>query len=181
MLRGIPCRFLLGRFLLAVFLGRYLLAGLTVCCGTVADSRLGPSDLRIAKLDTFFMSYGCPTPHHALDYVSAADAFEVDYRLLPAISLLESTCGSYGRMNNHWGWNGTRGAFDSVPAGIAFVTSRLAEGGPYRDKALDDKLFAYNQGSSYARKVKHLMTQIESEPPAAGTNSPANADSPLEK
>ena len=102
-------------------------------------------------------------------------------RLLPAISLLESTCGSYGRMNNHWGWNGTHGAFDSVPAGIAFVTSRLAEGGPYRDKSLDDKLFAYNQGSSYARKVKHLMTEIETEPPAGGANSQANADSPPDK
>lgn len=142
---------------------RYLLAVLTVCVGPVADSRLPLDDLRVVKLETFFTSYGCPTPHHAIDYVRAADTYRVDYRVLPAISLLESTCGEYGRMNNHWGWNSALDGFESVPEGIAFVTSQLAEGPPYRDKALDEKLFAYNPKRHYVRQVKLLMTRIETE------------------
>ena len=147
-------------------LSRYVVAGLTLWTGTVADSGDVPYDLRIDKLKTFFASYGCPTPQHAMDYVQAADIFQLDYRVLPAISLLESTCGINGRMNNYWGWNSAQSAFGSVPEGIAFVASRLAEGPSYRNKSLDQKLRTYNPvRSSYARNVKRLMRRIENEPP----------------
>jgi hypothetical protein len=136
-------------------------AGFAVCAGTVADSTPPASDERVVRLETFFTSYGCAKPHHAADYVRAADAFRIDYRVLPAISLLESTCGAYGRRNNNWGWNSAHSAFESVPAGIAFVTSRLAVGPPYRDKALDQKLLAYNPSPPYVRKIRRLMTLIE--------------------
>jgi hypothetical protein len=142
---------------------RYLLAGLTLCAGTIGDSGAAPSDLRVAKLETFFLSYGCPTPHHAFEYVRAADAYQVDYRVLPAISLLESTCGEYGRRNNFWGWAGALKGFESIPAGIAFVTRQLADGSPYRDKALDEKLFTYNPRSRYVREVRRLMVMIDPE------------------
>jgi hypothetical protein len=145
---------------------RYFVAGLTLWTGTIADSGKIPYDLRIDKLKAFFSSYGCPTPQHAMDYVEAADIFQLDYRVLPAISLLESTCGINGRVNNYWGWNSAQSAFGSVPEGIAYVTSRLAEGAPYRDKTLDQKLRTYNPVvQSYARNVKRLMRRIESEPP----------------
>jgi hypothetical protein len=153
---------------------RYFLVALMTCVGTMADSDRIPSDLRIDKLKTFFASYGCPTPHHALDYVQAADAFQVDYRLLPAISLLESTCGTNGRLNNYWGWNSAHSAFDSVPAGIAFVTSQLAAGHPYRNKTLEQKLFTYNPVGAYGRKVKHLMTEIEKEPSVPAEPAPTS-------
>ena len=152
------------------------LAGLAVCAGTVTDSTLPARDERVLKLETFFSSYGCPKPDHAAEYVRAADAFQIDYRLLPAISLLESTCGAYGRMNNNWGWNSPHSAFESVPAGIAFVTSRLAVGGPYRDKALDQKLLAYNPSAPYGRKVRWLMRVIESEDLIPDPSGPSNDD-----
>lgn len=79
-------------------------------------------------------------------------------------------------MNNNWGWNSAHSAFESVPAGIAFVTSRLAVGGPYRDKALDQKLLAYNPSAPYARKVKRLMTLIESEELTPDSCDPSNDD-----
>jgi hypothetical protein len=144
---------------------------LVIATGTVADSGQVPYDLRIEKLKTFFASYGCPTPQHALDYVRAADLFQIDYRVLPAISLLESTCGVNARWNNRWGWNKTLGAFDSIPEGIAFITSQLAEGNPYRDKTLEQKLFTYNPERSYPRKVKQLMSEIEAEPPPSADPS----------
>src|SRR5579862_580364 len=157
---------------------RYFLLGLMTCVGTMADGDQVPHDPRIDKLKTFFASYGCPTPHHALDYVQAADVFQVDYRLLPAISLLESTCGTNGRSNNYWGWNSAQSAFDSVPAGIAFVTSQLAAGHPYRNKTLEQKLSTYNPVGSYGRKVKHLMREIDKEPPASPDPAPSGELSP---
>lgn len=150
---------------------RYLLAALTLFTGTVTDRSALPGDLRPARLESFFLSYGCPTPHYVIDYVRAADAFQIDYRLLPAISLLESTCGEYGRMNNHWGWNGALDGFESVPAGIEFVTSQLAGGQVYRDKELDQKLLTYNPKRRYAREVKRLMTLIETEQSITSSDS----------
>src|SRR4051794_27156841 len=72
--------------------------------------RFGP-DSRTADLQRFFESYQCPRPYHVVDYLEAADAYDVDYRLLPAISVRESTCGVYSRWNNHWGWNSLRDGF----------------------------------------------------------------------
>jgi hypothetical protein len=138
---------------------RYLIVALTSYVSTTADNTV--PDLRVERLETFFASFGCPAPHHAAEYIRAADVYQVDYRLLPAISVLESTCGAYGRMNNNWGWNRAQNGFSSVPAGIAFVTSRLAVGPPYKDKGLDEKLFNYNPEPKYARQVKHLMREIE--------------------
>jgi hypothetical protein len=149
-------------------LPRYFLASLMMWTGTIADSAQVPyNDPRIERLETFFTSYGCPTPQHAQDYVEAADVFQIDYRVLPAISLLESTCGVNARWNNRWGWNRAQGSFESITEGIAFITSQLADGDPYRDKTLEEKLFTYNPERSYPRKVKRLMTEIEAEPPPA--------------
>ena len=81
--------------------------------------------------------------------------------LLPAISLVESTCGAFGRMNNRWGWDSAQSGFLSVPAGIEFITAQLAEGPPYKGKTLKQKLFTYNPYPQYVRQVERLMQQIE--------------------
>ena len=61
---------------------------------TTADAAFASiPDGRVSKLERFFQSYGCPSPHYSADYIRAADAHQLDYRLLPAISLVESTCG----------------------------------------------------------------------------------------
>ena len=120
-----------------------------------------PPDQRVRRVDAFFQSYGCPVPNHAADYVRAADEYGIDYRILPVISLLETTCGFYQRANNHWGWNSGNTGFGSVPQGIDFITRQLAEGEPYRKRDLDRKLFAYNPFSAYVSAAKRLMREID--------------------
>jgi hypothetical protein len=134
-----------------------LVSGVCIAGGDTAP----PPDDRVTKVEMFFRSYGCPAPHHAVDYVRAADTHALDYRLLPAISVVESTCGTYERLNNHWGWNSAKTGFPTVQAGIDFVASQLAHGYYYRDKHLDRKLLTYNPRPQYSSLVKRLMHEID--------------------
>jgi hypothetical protein len=117
-------------------------------------------DERGLKLQAFFESYGCPAPYHVEDYLREADKNAIDYRLLPAISVRESTCGRHARLNNHWGWDSARSGFSSVKAGIHYLARTLALGPRYKDKTVDAKLKTYNPLVQYVAEVKHLMEEI---------------------
>lgn len=119
-----------------------------------------PGDARPAKLLAFFEAYGCRGPLHIADYVHAADTYGIDYRLLPALSVRESTCGQYSRKNNRWGWDSARTGFASVAAGIEYIARQLAWGRYYRGKTLEQKLRTYNPSPKYAAEVKKLMREI---------------------
>jgi hypothetical protein len=118
-------------------------------------------DPRPERLEAFFHSFDCPQPHYAREYVSAADAYAIDYRLLPAISVVESTCGRHQTRNNRWGWDSGRRAFHSVREGVEFIALQLAVGRYYKDKTLDQKVHMYNPDPQYARIVKKLMRKID--------------------
>ena len=118
-------------------------------------------DKRHERLETFFQSFGCPAPYYAKEYVGAADSYAIDYRLLPAISVLESTCGIYQRQNNRWGWDSARKGFASFRAGLEYIARQLAQGKYYKNKTLDEKVRMYNPRPQYARMVKKLMLKID--------------------
>ena len=115
--------------------------GLTACAAVASDSTLPPEDPRFVRLEAFFKTYDCPGPLHVQEYLQAADSHALDYRLLPAISLVESTCGAFERLNNRWGWDSVQSGFDSVPAGIDYITEQLAENPKYKGKTVREKLF----------------------------------------
>jgi hypothetical protein len=125
-----------------------------------ANAPAQPADERRLKLQAFFESYRCPAPYHVEDYLREADKNAIDYRLLPAISVRESTCGRHGRLNNHWGWDSARSGFSSVKAGIRYLTRTLAVGPRYKDKTVDGKLKIYNPNLRYVAEVMHLMDEI---------------------
>jgi len=113
------------------------------------------------RLESFFKAYDCPAPLHVDDYLRAADSHALDYRLLPAISLVESTCGAYEKKNNRWGWDSVQSGFPSVPDGIEYIIEQLAENPNYKGKTVKEKLFTYNPYKGYVRQVERLMRQIE--------------------
>lgn len=119
-----------------------------------------PPDERGLKLQTFFQTYRCPAPYHVDDYLREADKNAIDYRLLPAISVRESTCGRHARLNNHWGWDSARSGFSSVKAGIRYLARKLALGESYKDKTVEGKLETYNPELKYAAEVRRLMDEI---------------------
>jgi hypothetical protein len=143
---------------------RAVVLGLTACAAVASDSTLplkDPQDPRSARLEAFFKAYDCPTPLHVEEYLRAADSHALDYRLLPAISLVESTCGAFQHRNNRWGWDSVQSGFASVPDGIDYVTEQLAENPKYKGKSVKEKLFTYNPFPQYVRQVERLMHQIE--------------------
>jgi hypothetical protein len=144
-------------------LTRAVVLGVVACAAVASDSALpAPStDPRSERLEAFFKAYDCPAPLHVDDYLRAADSHALDYRILPAISLVESTCGSYERMNNRWGWDSAQIGFPSVPAGIDYIAEQLAENPHYKGKTIQEKLFTYNPYPQYVRQVERLMQQIE--------------------
>jgi len=95
--------------------------------------------------------------------LAAADIYEIDYRLLPALSVRESTCGQHARLNNRWGWDSARTGFRSLAHGVHYIARQLALGRSYRGKTLDEKLHAYNPNPQYPREVHKLMQEIDSD------------------
>lgn len=119
-------------------------------------------DPRISRLERFFRHYNCPQPYHVADYLRASDGYQLDYRLLPAISIRESQCGvTEQRANNHWGYHPSRQSFSTVESGIYYVAHQLAEGYYYRGKTLQQKLFVYNPRPKYPAEIQSIMRQIE--------------------
>ena len=128
---------------------------------TIAHGSFRMEDQRPQKLETFFQSFGCPAPHHVKEYLGTADSFDIDYRLLPAISVLESTCGVHERLNNRWGWDSARKGFASFRAGLEYIARQLAQGRYYKGKTLEEKVYMYNPKPEYVVQVKKLMRKID--------------------
>jgi len=63
-------------------------------------------DPRVKILEEFLKQYDSPLVPHAATFVREADKYRLDYRLVAAISGLESTFGHYIPYNsyNAWGW-----------------------------------------------------------------------------
>lgn len=120
-------------------------------------------DPRLLRLQQFFAKRDCPLRESAAEFLIAADRNELDWRLLPSISMIESSGGKEYRNNNVFGWDSCRESFPSVQAGIHFVAARLANSKLYKDKNLDNKLSTYNPHPDYPRRVKAVMQVLGAE------------------
>lgn len=131
----------------------------------IPDPAVRLMDVRAVKLGRWFEQKKCPPINLTLidSYIESADKYGIDYRLLPAISMQESTCLKHypPQTNNPYGWASARVGFDSLPAAIDFVTDKLANGHYYAGKTLTKKLNAYNPNPEYAPKIIKFMNDIE--------------------
>ncbi|MGA3024905.1 MAG: hypothetical protein ABSF98_09065 [Bryobacteraceae bacterium] len=148
-----------------------VMAGLlSVPMVTAVDRKLPPpardpgphADDRLLKLEKFFADGNCPLRNASADFLEAADRYALDWRLLPSISIVESSGGKVFRNNNVLGWGSCNRRFRSVRAGIHLVASRLATSTLYRDKGLDDVLATYNPDPEYVSRVKSVMRRLSS-------------------
>ena len=154
---------------------RLLSSGLVVFAGVVSPtvvsyhqaSRPTPPDYRKDRrfevLRKFFQKADCPAQHYSRAFLEAADRNDLDWRLLPSLSYVESTGGKAARNNNFFGWDSGRAEFASPVESIHRVAYRLAHSDLYRDKDLDDILATYNPNADYAQKVKSVMRRISAE------------------
>jgi hypothetical protein len=118
------------------------------------------NDPRQITLRDFFRKWDCPAEQYSTTFIEAADDYDLDWRLLPSLSYVESTGGKAARNNNMFGWDSGRAQFPSPAAGIHAVGYRLSHSDLYRAKSLDGLLNTYNPNPDYAQLVKSVMRQI---------------------
>ncbi len=145
-----------------------LVAGLLAAPATVSVQQYQASpvvkqnDPRLSRLQKFFGDRDCPLRDSAKDFLVAADQNHLDWRLLPSISIIESSGGKYYGNNNVFGWGSCKEKFTSVRAGIHYVAAQLGKSRRYKDKDIDSKLQLYNPLLEYSQRVKAVMRSIGS-------------------
>jgi hypothetical protein len=91
-------------------------------------------DPRITALRQFLIDYNSPMYPYAETFVTEADKYGLDWRLVVAIAGVESAFGNLipYQSNNAWGWRGgpdlSFSNFDDWGHGVEVVTRRLALG-----------------------------------------------------
>jgi hypothetical protein len=126
-------------------------------------------DPRYQQLNIWFDKYKCPEPRYVQEYIEAADKNGIDYRLLPAISLQESTCGQHvphwcpkGTLSNNW-WGFRAQCYKSVADGIDSVLNQMANTAPFAGNTVKKMLWYYNGtvNPTYPGSVMIKMKEIE--------------------
>jgi hypothetical protein len=118
-------------------------------------------DPRATRLKRFFSKLHCPVVDMAEDFIRAADDNHLDWRLLPSISVIESSGGKAYVNNNIFGW-GTGGPlpFPSIRAGLNEVAFKLGNSSLYRNRDVFGKLRLYNPDERYPYRVISVMNRI---------------------
>jgi hypothetical protein len=128
-------------------------------------------DARVAVVKEFLTKYNSDLLPYAQTIVDAADKYNIDYRLVPAIAMQESNLcnkltGKLKDSHNCWGF-GVYGQkvtkFDNYADAINTVTKTLAV--EYIAKGLetpDQIMRVYTPGSngSWAKSVNYFMNQL---------------------
>src|SRR4051812_13401464 len=119
-----------------------------------------PPDPRTVRLSKFLTRLRCPVFYLSGEFVQAADENELDWRLLPSISVIESGGGKAYRNNNIFGWSNGNFPFASLRSGINAVAFKLGKSPLYRNRDIEGKLHLYNPDENYAPSVMAGMNRI---------------------
>jgi hypothetical protein len=112
-------------------------------------------DDRPDRLDAYYKKYKMPLSGYGQKFVEVADSCGIDWRLLPAISVQESTGGKYMRLNNPFGWASARIGFKDFNEAIEVVGKNLCglnekTASYYKNKTTYQKLWSYNGTVNHA-------------------------------
>ncbi len=136
---------------------------------SIMQEEITQQDARVEIIRQFFERYKSPLEPYAKDVVTYADAYGLDFRLIPSIAMQESNLclkvpeGS----NNCWGfgiYGGNVRRFKDYKEGIYEVTKTLAT--TYKKKGLEtpeEIMTRYTPGSngSWAKGVAYFMEQLQ--------------------
>ena len=119
------------------------------------------------KIDAYFAKRGMPLEGHGLKMVVEAEKNNLDWRLLPAIAVKESTGGKFACYNNPFGWGSCKIKFGNFSQAIETVAKNLGGNNPvtatyYNGTTTAEKLHHYN-GSvvpTYTGEVMEFMKLI---------------------
>lgn len=131
-----------------------------------ASRILDTTDTRAQRLEAYLTSHKSPLAAYASVFVAKADEYELDWRLVAAISGVESTFGKKIPANsyNAYGWNGGRYYFKSWEDGIDTVSRTLKE--KYADRwgantVWEIAPYYAPPSKTWAGKVNYFMVKID--------------------
>ena len=129
--------------------------------------------IKADAIDTYFKEHNMPLEGKGMKLVQEAEANDLDWRLVAAISIAETTggrnlCKNPNAQNNPFGWGSCKIGFSSIDESIEKVAKHLggnmeSTSHHYADKSTEQILKTYNPPSivpSYAKKVMSFMNQI---------------------
>lgn len=141
----------------------------------VEDNTSAIAEYRAELIDSYFADKGLPMAGYGKDFVESADKYNIDWRLLPAIAMRESTGGKFacgGKLSaewNPWGWNSCKGdGFSSMEVSIETLAKHISGNHErtksyYHGKDTKKILETYNPPSvvpTYAGEVMRIMSKI---------------------
>ena len=140
----------------------------------VVDEKLEVQKAKAESIDTYFKAHEMPLEGTGMKMVLEAEKNELDWRLLPAIAVRESTGGKHECKkveNNAFGWGSCKIGFNSNDEAIEIVARNLGGNNPktayhYDEKTTKQILRAYNPPSivpRYAEQVISIMNAIGTE------------------
>ena len=127
-------------------------------------------EARVDVLTEFFTRYNSPLKDFADEIVDTADKYGLDYRLLPAIAMQESTLCLKAPVgtNNCWGYGiygKKKTSFDNLSEAIDTVSQTLAR--DYHGKGLIEPIdimskYTPSNSGDWAENVSYVMARIAS-------------------
>ena len=119
------------------------------------------------RIDAYFTKRNMPLAGYGAKFVEVSEKCNIDYRLLPAISVRESSGGKFQFNNNPFGWASAKVKFKDFSDAIDQVSDNLCGLVPstskyYKDKSTYQILWSYN-GSvihSYPKEVMDIMDMM---------------------
>ncbi len=126
---------------------------------------------RAEAIDTYFENIKAPLAGYGMKFVIEAELHDIDWRLLPAIAMAESTGGIHACKkvpNSVFGYGSCKFGFKSIDESIETVAKSLGGNNPktakyYADKTTEQILKTYNPdhiAPGYSKKVMNIMAKI---------------------
>ncbi|HRH23334.1 MAG TPA: hypothetical protein PK295_01750 [Candidatus Magasanikbacteria bacterium] len=155
------------RHLMSMILAISILGGLTIYIIARVYTKPEFVDDRADRIDAYFEKHNMPLEGHGKQFVAAADRCGMDWRLLPAIAVRESTGGKRMQYNNPFGWGGATIPFADFDEAIDVVALNLCGDNPktarwYSTTSTYRKLYFYNGTviPTYPNEVLWIMRQF---------------------
>lgn len=134
---------------------------------------------KASRIDEYFGKHNLPLEGYGMKFVIEAEKNNLDWRLLPAIAMRESTGGKFSCGHNPFGWGSCKISFETYDESIETVAWNLGGNNPrteryYKDKTISQIIDRYNPPhivAGYKNQIWNIMETIEN----STTNTPSIA------
>lgn len=121
-------------------------------------------DEQVVRIDRYFAERNMPLAGYGAKFMEVADRCDMDWRLMPAIAVKESSGGKQACGNNPFGWASCRLDFESIEQSIEIVGANLCGFNQrteayYKNKTTYERLWSYNSviNPDYSNEVMKIM------------------------